>query len=158
MALMACPECKSRVSTTAFNCPHCGFPLDSREFDIEPAHPTAVQNVRQEKEAARPPAKGWVRVSLQRVLGPDSQMLQLPYLNDTRVAAFLEEIWRAMSSRVEPFTYGKVWVLREVHASRVFDVGSSWAKSHGVASDTRTLAEAGIMPGLELEVVPLVSV
>jgi hypothetical protein len=36
MALIACPECKGRVSTAAFSCPHCGFPLDSREFDVEP--------------------------------------------------------------------------------------------------------------------------
>jgi hypothetical protein len=61
-----------------------------------------------------------------------------------------------MSPRVEPFTYGKVWVLREVAAGRVLDMGSAWARSHGVDSDTRTLAEAGVVPGMQLEVVPLV--
>ena len=29
--LTACPECKSQVSDKAMMCPHCGYPLDSKE-------------------------------------------------------------------------------------------------------------------------------
>src|SRR5262249_44262265 len=120
--------------------------------------PAPTPAVPQDKEVAPAPGKGWVNVSLRRALGLRSRMLRLPCSTNTRVAAFLEAIWRAMSPRVGPYTYGKVWVLRETTTERVLDVGNAWARSHGVASDDRTLSEAGILPGMQLEVVPLVVV
>lgn len=43
MALIRCPEsgCWRMVSTKAFACPSCGFPLDSRELDVPPDAATA---------------------------------------------------------------------------------------------------------------------
>ena len=28
MSLVACPECEQQVSTSAYRCPHCGYPLN----------------------------------------------------------------------------------------------------------------------------------
>ncbi len=36
MALIPCPECEHKVSTSATACPACGYPLSSPEQNIEP--------------------------------------------------------------------------------------------------------------------------
>ena len=38
MALIVCPECKSRISDKAENCPHCGLP--AKYFLSEPSDDT----------------------------------------------------------------------------------------------------------------------
>jgi serine/threonine protein kinase len=79
----------------------------------------------------------------------------LPYTSSMPMWVFLADVFLLIRTVVEPYTYGKKWVLREPSTGRVFDVGSPWARSTGVNQDARRLSAVGIRPGMRLEVVPL---
>jgi hypothetical protein len=77
----------------------------------------------------------------------------LPYSPSQPVWVFLAEVYNLISDAVGPYTYGRLWVLREASTGRVFDVGSPWARSTGVNQDARHLGAAGFRPGMGLEIV-----
>lgn len=33
MSLIRCPECRKKISSTAKQCPHCGFPFDEANLE-----------------------------------------------------------------------------------------------------------------------------
>jgi hypothetical protein len=68
-------------------------------------------------------------------------------------ATFLTDVWYLLASFIEPYTYGKEWVLRERVTFRVLDVGTQWAESNGRSSDDRPLAQAGLRPGMQLDTI-----
>lgn len=71
------------------------------------------------------------------------------------VWVFVDDVYSLINSQVEPYCYGKTWVLRDPATGRVFDVGSSWARSNQKIRDDRALRAVGIRPGMRLQVVPL---
>lgn len=96
---------------------------------------------------------------------PDSSSIVVHSLIDNRefrvpcnpariVAEFLKNVFIQLDGAVKPNSYGE-WVLREVASSRIYSVGSSFAKAQGVREDCRTLSEVGLTGGLTLEVIAL---
>jgi serine/threonine protein kinase len=77
------------------------------------------------------------------------------YTPTRRVCEFLAEVFNLVADHVRPFTYGRSWVLRETATGRVLDVGTPWARRHGVAEDERPLRDVGIAQGVRLETIPL---
>lgn len=71
------------------------------------------------------------------------------------VSGFLEEIYNKLNGAVEPGTYGRLWVLRDEATSRIFDLGSSYARAQGCQEDRRTLEEVKLTSGVRLEAIPL---
>ena len=92
-------------------------------------------------------------VDYQDILNGYNTTWALSYHPQATISALLTDIYYRMDGAVAPFTYGKMWILRDVVTGRVFDVGSSWADSNNVAKDTRTIESVGILPGMRLEVV-----
>lgn len=72
------------------------------------------------------------------------------------VKSFLDALWSRLSRHVPAHTYGETWVLRNSETKQVY-----WALTfdleayHGLSREALTLKEAGITPGMTLEVVPL---
>jgi hypothetical protein len=72
------------------------------------------------------------------------------------VKSLLDALWPRLSRHVPAHTYGETWVLRNGETKQVY-----WALTfdleayHGVGREALTLKEAGITPGMTLEVVPL---
>lgn len=58
MALVSCPECKGNVSDQAESCPHCGFPLQTTQYEFVEVYFDGNQMVgRRHLEELQ--AKGW---------------------------------------------------------------------------------------------------
>jgi hypothetical protein len=72
------------------------------------------------------------------------------------VKSLLDALWPRLSRHVPAHTYGENWVLRDSRTRQVY-----WALTfdleayHGLGREVLTLKEAGIEPGMRLEVVPL---
>jgi hypothetical protein len=58
MPLIPCPECRGSVSTSATQCPHCGFPLASPAYAAPAAPPPPPPPVQWGGPAAPPPRRG----------------------------------------------------------------------------------------------------
>lgn len=101
------------------------------------------------------PNRDEVSVDPSLILGPSAKALALPYRSGQPVWVFLADVFNLIAEAVEPYTYGKNWVLRDTATDRVFDVGSPWARSNRVKEDSRQLSDVGIQPGMRLEVVPM---
>ena len=71
------------------------------------------------------------------------------------VSDFLKDVFVNLDGAVKPRTYGITWGLRDATTSRIFDIGTSYAKVLGNREDQRSLKEIGIDDGLKLEVVAL---
>jgi serine/threonine protein kinase len=96
-----------------------------------------------------------VWVDTRPMLRAAGELRSLPYTARMPMWVFLGEVFSLIRKEVEPYTYGKKWILREASTARVFDVGSPWARSTRVNQDARQLSAVGIRPGMHLEVVPL---
>jgi hypothetical protein len=51
MSLIACPECRKQISSVAAVCPHCGFPIASKN-ESEVASQSSVPPVRQKEDVS----------------------------------------------------------------------------------------------------------
>lgn len=94
-------------------------------------------------------------VTIERsALLPGAGPIEFPVTPRTEVAELLASVYFTINTQVEPFSYGKSWVLqgRDGHALR--ELGSEWARSRGLVRDSRSIVEAGISPGSTLSVVP----
>jgi hypothetical protein len=81
--------------------------------------------------------------------------IKAPAPDDATVQDLLNFIYGALPDWVPAFAYGDQWLLRRRSDKTLFtDMGTKWAEASGLSSDVRPLAEVGIMPGDELEVVP----
>ena len=75
------------------------------------------------------------------------------------VSSFLAGVWDLIRNRVGAFSYGTHWYLKKKGGEALsLELGSAYSKSikgdnWRYYDDNRTLAEVGIVPGLELEVV-----
>ena len=83
---------------------------------------------------------------LQVVVGDPSEV-SIPVSETTLVASVLDQIYFAISNVVLPFTYGESWILEYASGDPVPEIGTGWARRHGVDIDSRTIQEVGIAPG-----------
>jgi hypothetical protein len=105
------------------------------------------------RKAAQVIREVWVDTT--PVLGGCGGLCALPYTSSMPVWVFLADVFLLIRKKVERYTYGKEWVLRDGSTARVFDVGGPWARSNGENHDVRQLSAVGIRPGMRLEVIPL---
>ncbi|MGH3299249.1 MAG: hypothetical protein ACRDP7_46410, partial [Trebonia sp.] len=86
--------------------------------------------------------------------------VKIPVASDTQVSQLLNEIWFELRGAVEPYTYGKTWMLTDrVTGKAYIDIGRSWARIHGIPEDSRLISEVGIKPGslLKATIMPDIS-
>lgn len=81
--------------------------------------------------------------------------LIVPVAEETTVANLLDNIYFAISSYVESFSYGKTWLVEDVMTGKRYDdIGMLWARRNKVGGrDWRRITEAGIHPGARLRAV-----
>ena len=100
-------------------------------------------------------AEDQVRIDLRLMLGQSAPAM-FEYFDPTMpLCDFLARIYYHINSIVPPFTYGKKWILRDAASGRIFDVGTAWALSMGIPTDTRSISAVGITAGSNIEVVPI---
>jgi hypothetical protein len=120
---------------------------DSRKIRawLDPGMPTSIAAQKSDK----------IVVHTWPILDTAGGTYPMDYYSYETVSAFLADVWFLLASVIEPNRYGNSWVLRQRETFRVFDVGSAWAKSNGRLSDDRPLADAGLLPGMNVDTVPL---
>lgn len=81
--------------------------------------------------------------------------LVVPVTDDTTVTDLLDNIYFAIASYVDNFSYNRTWLVEDVATGRRYDeVGMYWARSNGGSGrDCRRIHEAGIRPGARLRAV-----
>jgi hypothetical protein len=85
-----------------------------------------------------------------------SQPWLLRYDREQTVSEFLNNIWFKLSrrARLPPHRYASAWVLRDmVTGEELPAMGRIWAERFGQQKDLRAIAEAGILPGMQLQAV-----
>jgi Ca-activated chloride channel family protein len=85
----------------------------------------------------------------------NNRELMVEFHPDRTVSDFLKEVFVKLDGAVKPRTYGLTWGLRDAATSRIFDIGTSYARVIGKREDVRSLKDIGIDTGLKLEVVAL---
>jgi hypothetical protein len=91
-------------------------------------------------------------------LHADAPILQIPVTDATTVSELLDAIYFEIAPVVEPFTYGKSWLLADWDGNPLTEIGTAWAKwDSGAPRDRRPLGDAGIAPGSKLRLVMLPS-
>ena len=86
--------------------------------------------------------------------GKDAPHWDEPYDADVPVHFLLDRI-SFLLQPLPPYSYGTIWLLRDVSSGWVFDdIGPAWESAAGVPRDTRAAREVGITGGMTLEVVP----
>jgi hypothetical protein len=72
------------------------------------------------------------------------------------VKSLLDALWPKLRQHVPAHTYGGAWVLRNKKTGEVYwGLTIDLEAYHGLGREALTLKEAGIVPGMTLEVVPL---
>lgn len=95
---------------------------------------------------------GFLTLDSEPLLGGKGEFWQVPYNQYGSVSALLDDIWFSIGE-LPAYTYNTKWVLRDVGSGVVFDnMGTKWAEARGLISDTRTLEDVGIRPGMVLEI------
>lgn len=99
-------------------------------------------------------ARSYITVDTRPLLGSAGQVLPFLYFEGAVIQTLLNEVFRTFGGAIEPFTYGRSWVLRDSATEKPFSqIGSAWFKDRGMAADPRTLSEVGLRPGMQLEAV-----
>jgi hypothetical protein len=101
--------------------------------------------------------EGFLTIDTRPLLSRRGEILQLPYDQIPSVSNLLDYVWSSMRSKIEAYSYGVKWVLRDAESGRVFkDAGRTWAtKNTNTDFDDRALSAIGIKPGMKLEAVAL---
>lgn len=86
---------------------------------------------------------------------PEAEPVQLSVTPETAIDTFLDSIYFLLAPAVKPFTYTKSWILMNENQELLGEMGTAWAKEHGIERDTRPLCDVGIMPGMRLSVLSL---
>ena len=140
---------------------HNGATTDQRELSLAGIKPGMSL-----KALPIEPADAWtgtipdnmIFLDLSAIIKSASEPIQETWDGGQPVCDFLAKIFYMISSVVPPSTYGGLWLLREQSCGRIFDIGSSWAKSMGTLADTRPISAVGINGGRMYQVVSLLPV
>ena len=95
-----------------------------------------------------------VEVDTRPLLHEDGSVLKYPIAQFSNVSDFLDYIylWGGLQNVVPPHTYDIRWVLvNSTTGEPLHLLGRSWAASHGLNRDLRTLEEVGIIGDVLLE-------
>jgi hypothetical protein len=90
------------------------------------------------------------------LLGEQSQPWLLRYDPDQTVSEFLNAIWFRLSRklRIPPHRYGSSWILLDATSGKeLAAMGRAWAQQFGQQKDLRSIAQAGIRPGMRLQAI-----
>ena len=88
------------------------------------------------------------------LLGEKGRVWQVPYDEYATISDLQTAIWYTHGDDIPPFTYQKVWLLRDSTTGKVFfDIGRIWAERNGLKTDPRSLKAVGILPGMKLELI-----
>lgn len=89
-------------------------------------------------------------VDLDDILKNGTQ-LTIPISSYSTVYEFLDGLYFAISAYVPAYTFGERWALEDFATGAVLkDLGRNWALRHGMKEDQRSLASAGLLPGMRL--------
>lgn len=81
--------------------------------------------------------------------------IEVPISDNTTVRDLLNTVYAALPKSVPALSYGKEWVLRRQTDQKIYpDIGRPWAQSTGQSADNRSLTDADIHRGDNLEVIP----
>lgn len=97
-----------------------------------------------------------VSIDSRPLYGPKGRVWELPFDKTSRVDHFLNMLFFEMQPQgLRPFTYGSFWLLQVEKTGEILtDIGTKWAESHGMSSDSRNLGEIGLKGGMTLNVLP----
>ena len=101
--------------------------------------------------------ENFITVDSRPLVGPDGPEWELPASQFATVSEFLDNLWYLLKPwDVIANTYGIKWILRNAETNdEIRNIGRSYARRFGAFSDTRSLVEVGLRPGMRLEAVPL---
>lgn len=68
---------------------------------------------------------------------------------ETTIDELLDTVFFSLTPDIEPFSYGKTWVLGAEDGTLLVALGTHWAKTEGLQRDERPIGEVGLLPGLK---------
>jgi hypothetical protein len=85
---------------------------------------------------------------------PEIPLVAIPILDGMTVQNFMDEMWYSLSPKIEPYTYGKTWILENTDTGERLaavhtDLERDYLNSHRW---NEPLSEFGIGPGVKLTV------
>lgn len=89
------------------------------------------------------------------VLLHDKGMIwQEQFIGSQSINRFLDVLWYRLTPHIPAHTYGEKWILRDQESGHVFhELSKFWAEENNVNRDKRTIYEAGVRPGMTLQIV-----
>jgi hypothetical protein len=95
---------------------------------------------------------GFLTLDSRPLLGNKGNVWRVPYDQYGSVSALLDDIWFSIGT-LPAFTYRTNWILRDPTSNSLFEnMGTKWAEERGMETDSRSLEEVGIIPGMILEI------
>lgn len=107
--------------------------------------------------AGQPLAEDFLTIDSTPFLNEKGKIWHEPTYETQAVKSLLDILWAKLRPYLPAHTYGNVWVLRNRETGEVFwDLTTDLPAYHGLGRVAQTLKEAGILPGMTLEIVPLI--
>lgn len=117
--------------------------------------PSASARVRARASARSP--LNFLVIDTRPILGEKGAAKAIKYNNFSTISELLNHVWSMLQASVQAFTYNETWVLRDAKTGELLtELGPQRRKAHSLQSvqrDSRSLAEAGIHPGMVLETI-----
>ncbi|HEV2945472.1 MAG TPA: hypothetical protein VGX26_10200 [Solirubrobacteraceae bacterium] len=82
-------------------------------------------------------------------VSPRLEPIRVPVTRETTIDELLDTIFFSLTPEIEPFSYGKTWVLATESDDFLEGLGTQWAKTEGLQRDERPIGEVGLLPGLK---------
>ena len=112
----------------------------------------SIKDLKQELQK-RQEDNGRLFISTRPITGKD-EILDLAYKQFPTVNTLLDAIYYVIKDYVEPHAYNRMWILRDIDSRyMITDAGKIWATRMGLETDSRTLRQAEILPGMRLETI-----
>jgi len=112
----------------------------------------SIKLIKEELEQ-RQEENGHLFITTKPITGQDA-IIDISYKQFAKVNKLLDAIYHSLKDHVDPHSYNKIWVLRDVNGGYTFtEAGKLWANRVGLDKDNRPLREAGILPGMKLETI-----
>ena len=95
------------------------------------------------------------QVDTRPLLGVSGAQAKYRFSLRTPAYQFMGFIFDSIKQRVDPYSYGDQWMLREKSSRRIIDSGRAYAVANQIPCDKRPIGQIGIKPNCVLEVLPI---
>lgn len=111
---------------------------------------------RSTKHGAQAVGIGNVTLEVDPSFGYNEGEYRIDVSRERPVCSFLNDIYFILEPKVQPYTVGTAWALKDSETGEILhDLESDWSRGTSSVEDTRTLEEVGIRPGMKLQPVRL---